>query len=496
MSWPYVLSFRRDLRVIEDGPERVTLQGPLGTQALSGLSPGMLDVMRTLAGDGATEDQLADLMLRHGDAADLARMYYQLERWKRWRLVRFSLVVEGPPLAILEAISPSFHFGPQPVAADARYVLSRFALCRRVEGELVLESPLAHARIVLPGSLGARLVAELATPSSYPELAARTTGLAESIMQAFVGLLANAGVLSPVEQDGAAEDADATLRQWEFHDLLYHSRSRIGRHDYPLGGQYRFLGQLPPQPAVKPAMSEETVELFRPDLERLMEDDLPFTRVLEERRSVRAYDEQPITARQLGEFLYRAARVRFVVEAKPELGFHYETSNRPYPSGGGSYDLELYLTVNTCAGIPSGIYHYDPLHHRLEKLADRNAHAEALLRDAWISCARMCVPQVLITLASRFQRLGWKYNAIAYAATLKNVGVLYQTMYLVATAMGLAPCALGSGNSDLLARAIGSDYRVESSVGELMLGSRPATGRPDSMAPVPPLEQWGSGVLG
>jgi SagB-type dehydrogenase family enzyme len=474
MSWPYVLSFRRDVSVVEEGEERANLRAPLGTQALSGLSPAMLDVLRALAGDGATENQLADLLIQHGDTTDLARLYYELERWKRWRLVRYSLVVEGPPVATVEPISPSFRFGPEQVAADARYVLSRFAYCRRGAGELVLESPLSHARTVLAGSLGARLVAELATPSSYVELAARIEGLAEDVAQAFMSLLVNAGVLSRVGEDGPAEEVDETLRQWEFHDLLYHSRSRIGRHDYPVGGQYRFVGQLPPQPALKPRMSEETIELFRPNLEQLMERDQPFTRVLEARRSVREYGDQPITARQLGEFLYRVARVRSITEPNPEAGLHYEASNRPYPSGGGSYDLELYLTVNTCVGIPSGIYHYDPLHHRLEKLAERNAHAEALLRDAWLSAARLCMPQVLITLASRFQRLGWKYNAMAYSATLKNVGVLYQTLYLVATAMGLAPCALGNGNSDLLAEAVGLDYLKESSVGELMLGSRRA----------------------
>jgi SagB-type dehydrogenase family enzyme len=82
------------------------------------------------------------------------------------------------------------------------------------------------------------------------------------------------------------------------------------------------------------------------------------------------------------------------------------------------------------------------------------------------------VPQVLITFAARFQRMGWKYDGMAYAATLKNVGVMYQTMYLVATAMGIAPCGLVSGNSDLLAQAAGLDYLKESSVGEFMLGSR------------------------
>jgi oxazoline/thiazoline dehydrogenase len=42
-------------------------------------------------------------------------------------------------------------------------------------------------------------------------------------------------------------------------------------------------------------------------------------------------------------------------------------------------------------------------------------------------------------------------------------------MYLVATAMNLAPCGLGGGDSDLFAAAAGLDYYVETSVGEFML---------------------------
>lgn len=60
---------------------------------------------------------------------------------------------------------------------------------------------------------------------------------------------------------------------------------------------------------------------------------------------------------------------------------------------------------------------------------------------------------------------------MAYAATLKHVGILYQTMYLAATAMGLAPCAVGTGNADLFAEATGLDYYAETSVGEFLLGS-------------------------
>jgi hypothetical protein len=44
-------------------------------------------------------------------------------------------------------------------------------------------------------------------------------------------------------------------------------------------------------------------------------------------------------------------------------------------------------------------------------------------------------------------------------------------MYLTATAMGLAPCAIGGGDADLFARAAGTDYCAESSVGEFLLGT-------------------------
>jgi SagB-type dehydrogenase family enzyme len=80
---------------------------------------------------------------------------------------------------------------------------------------------------------------------------------------------------------------------------------------------------------------------------------------------------------------------------------------------------------------------------------------------------------VLLIVAARFQRVMWKYASMAYALILKDVGVLYQTMYLVATAMNLAPCAIGCGNADLFAQATGTDYWAESSVGEFLLGSRP-----------------------
>ena len=57
-------------------------------------------------------------------------------------------------------------------------------------------------------------------------------------------------------------------------------------------------------------------------------------------------------------------------------------------------------------------------------------------------------PQILITIAARFGRVSWKYSSLANSLILRDVGVLTQTLYLMADEMGLGGCAIGSGNID------------------------------------------------
>jgi SagB-type dehydrogenase family enzyme len=272
------------------------------------------------------------------------------------------------------------------------------------------------------------------------------------------------------------EDEDPSLLSWEFHDLLFHSRSRGGRHDEPIGGTYRFAGHIDPPPPVRTAIAGMRISLASPSESSLREDPT-LTSILESRRSLRSYGSVPLTVDQLGVFLYRSARItnRFTAEvATPAAPVAMEFAPRPYPAGGALYELEIYPLVNACEGLDAGLYHYDPLHHALERCSTPTDRTAALLQGASFATG---VPvqqlQVLLVVTSRFQRVSWKYSSIAYAATLKHVGVLFQTMYLVATAMKLAPCAIGGGDSDLFARAAGTQYVEETSVGEFLLGSRP-----------------------
>jgi SagB-type dehydrogenase family enzyme len=80
------------------------------------------------------------------------------------------------------------------------------------------------------------------------------------------------------------------------------------------------------------------------------------------------------------------------------------------------------------------------------------------------------VPQIVITIAARFGRVSWKYSSLAYALILKDVGALTQTLYLMATDMGLGGCAIGSTNIDLFAKMTGMEFHVEGPVGQFALG--------------------------
>jgi oxazoline/thiazoline dehydrogenase len=345
---------------------------------------------------------------------------------------------------------------------DVPLRLSSLAYIRPNGSHLCVASPDSPRTVVLHDWRASALLARLAETLDPRDLAAEVGPLALSPESArrCLDLLWAAGLLSTKE--ALAEGAVAT---WEFHDLLFHTRTRLGRHDAPYGATFPGRGKVEAPPVFGPARAVSSVDLYRPDIDALMRSDLPFSRILESRRSQRRHGEDAINLRTLGEFLYRTARARGVRRVED-----YQISDRVYPSGGALYELEVYAAIDRCRGADRGLYHYCPHTHRLELVAAADERLDRLLGGA-AQAGRCERPQVLLIFSARFARVTWKYCSIAYATTLKNVGVLFQTMYLVATAMGLAGCALGGGDSDLFAATAGTDYYKETSVGEFMLGS-------------------------
>ena len=372
-------------------------------------------------------------------------------------------------LVIIEPQVPDYWPQARQLGNAEALVLSRFAFMRRRGAEMVVESPRAGALFRICDPKIAAAIAMLSTPQQIKALRQQEGFPGIELL----ALLLDCQILFKVDAAGESglrlSEGDRELALWDFHDLLFHARSTEGRHANPLGGVYPYVGVIPPPPAVRPSWPGKTIDLRKfsaANSEALS----PIAKALRKRRSTRSFDDQrPITLAELSQFLDGTARVLSTSNATLDLDDGGHTV-RPYPSAGAAYELELYLTVNLCEGLARGFYHFDAGAHVLASIGVPANELEALLAEAEDAMGAPAAPQILITIAARFGRISWKYSSIAYALILKDVGVLTQTLYLMATDMGLGGCAIGITNIDLFAKMTGVEFHVEGPVGQFAIG--------------------------
>jgi SagB-type dehydrogenase family enzyme len=353
-------------------------------------------------------------------------------------------------------------------------VLSRFAYMRRRANEMVLESPRAGALLKICDPKIAVGLALLSTPQQIKQFRRQKDFPGLELL----ALLVDCQILFKIDAgDNGLRPAegDDALVLWDFHDLVFHARSTEGRHANPLGGAYPYADRIAPLPAVRPPWPGTKIDLCELAATATLS---PTAALLRERHSTREFDNQkPITLAELARFLDGTARVQSELKTTldhggggggggPELSY----TVRPYPSAGASYELELYLAVDTCEGLPRGFYHYDAGSHALVPIEVRGYQLDALLNGATFAMGVNAAPQILIIIAARFGRVSWKYSSIAYALILKDVGALMQTFYVMDTDMGLGGCAIGTTNIELFAKMTGLDFHIEGPVGQFALG--------------------------
>jgi SagB-type dehydrogenase family enzyme len=375
----------------------------------------------------------------------------------------------GEDLVVIEPQVPDYWPQASQLRAADALVLSRFAYMRRRGDEMVLESPRAGALFRIRDPQIATAIAVLSTPQQIKQWR-RQEGFPGIELLALLldcQILLKVGAASASRLRLAEGDQEVVL--WDFHDLLFHARSTEGRHANPLGGVYPYVGVIPASPAVRPSWPAKTIDLRKFSAAH-SEALSPIAKALRKRRSTRSFDDQrPITLAELSQFLDGTARVLSRSNATLELDDGGHTV-RPYPSAGAAYELELYLAVNLCEGLARGFYHYDSGAHGLAPIGVPTNELEALLAGAAYAMDAPAAPQILITIAARFGRVSWKYSSIAYALVLKDVGILTQTLYLMASDMELGGCAIGIANIDLFAKMTGIEFHVEGPVGQFAVG--------------------------
>lgn len=160
----------------------------------------------------------------------------------------------------------------------------------------------------------------------------------------------------------------------------------------------------------------------------------PLADVLLARRSNRPWKRGQVTLAELSTMLHYAnvETRRLRVAAERELGV------RPSVLLNSAFSaLESYFFAFAVEGLDPGLYHYDPLHHRVSLVR------EGLLRDELVT---MCIGQsrpreaaVAFLISALWPRYAFRYrHARAYRTLLVNVAELAQKYIVLATTLGLS----------------------------------------------------------
>ncbi|SDL92897.1 SagB family peptide dehydrogenase [Nonomuraea jiangxiensis] len=152
-------------------------------------------------------------------------------------------------------------------------------------------------------------------------------------------------------------------------------------------------------------------------------------------------------------------------------------TGRPAPSGGGLYPIEAYVAAGV-PGLPSALYHYDPVHHVLERVrgGDHVPALAGLLADGPVA-------DVVVVLSGVFWRSMFKYGDFGYRLICQETGVLIAQALAVGGRLGLAGRACLRFPDGEVNRLLGLDGTREAALAVLTLSLPPGNTRHPNAKP-------------
>ena len=208
---------------------------------------------------------------------------------------------------------------------------------------------------------------------------------------------------------------------------------------------------LPRGPLQKPyPEGAPVVDLPKPDRAALKKPDL-FDCVAD-RVSRRQFAPGPLTLAELSWLLWATQGVRKL--RTPVVTF------RTVPSGGSMHPFETYLAVHDVEGLEKGLYRYQPLEHKLVKLASPRALAGRVAKAAR---GQVFVGNCAVTFiwSAVPYKTEWRYTLEAKKIILQDSGHVCQNLYLACEAIGCGTCAIGAYHQKQFDRLCGLDGKEE-----------------------------------
>jgi SagB-type dehydrogenase family enzyme len=160
--------------------------------------------------------------------------------------------------------------------------------------------------------------------------------------------------------------------------------------------------------------------------------EVPLATALKSRRSLRP-SGHALALAELSALLHAAYGL-----TDPENTAH---QRRSVPSAGGLYPLDWYFVSTKVESLPAGVYHYEPVAHRLTAVRTGDV-SSVVARSVLTPGLASGVTGTFIVTAS-FERSRRKYGLRAYRFVLMEAGHSMQNLLLMACCLGLHATPVG-----------------------------------------------------
>jgi SagB-type dehydrogenase family enzyme len=195
------------------------------------------------------------------------------------------------------------------------------------------------------------------------------------------------------------------------------------------------------------------------------------------RLSCRRFSSNATAAASLSTILWNA----YAFRTSLPLGA-IEFRERPVPSAGALYPLELYVVARRVQDVESGVYHYAPVTHGLELVRDV-AVPPGLLTELFMGQHYVEGASAVLVIACEPERSLKKYGDRGYRYVLLEAGHVAQNVNLTAAALGLGSYNVGGFFDDELARLLMVDEDHEVPLYAIAVGVPDEDDRPGLRSP-------------
>ncbi len=219
----------------------------------------------------------------------------------------------------------------------------------------------------------------------------------------------------------------------------------IGKQ-FMLKTTYKYLStslqsQGVPQPPLQLPYDPSATVVSLPVVKEVSDHPISLISAIEERRTLRRYQDAPITLAELAYLLWVTQGVKEKSSPKHTL--------RTVPSAGARHAFETYLLINRVEGLTPGLYRYLALEHALLPLDD-DPELNQRVTSACGDQAQILESAVTFIWVAIKERMYWRYGERGYRYLHLDAGHICQNLYLGAEASSCGVCAIAAFDDETL----------------------------------------------